>query len=86
LAAATHEWESLNEEVPKLVQAIENQIPNLPKAEREAATASLEEVKAAWAEATAAFSAGNPTEAADRGRVVQSRAKEVSEQLGVSPV
>lgn len=86
LAAATHEWEQLNTEVPKMVQAIEQQISNLPKAKREAAKASLEELKATWAEATAAFSAGDPTQAADKGRMVQAKAKEVSQQLGMSPV
>ena len=86
LAAATHEWEKLNAEVPKMVEAIEQQISNLPKAKREAAKASLEEIKATWAEATAAFSAGDPTQAADKGRMVQAKAKEVSQQLGMSPV
>jgi hypothetical protein len=86
LAAATHEWEALNAEVPKMVQAIEQQIPNLPKAKREAAKASLEEIKTTWAEATAAFSAGDPSQAADKGRMVQAKAKEVSAQLGINPV
>ena len=86
VAAATHEWEELNAQVPKMVEAIEKQISNLPKAKREAATASLEEMKATWAEATAAFSAGDPTLAADKGRTVQAKAKEVSAQLGMSPV
>ena len=86
MAAATHEWESLNEEVPKLVEAIEKQIANLPKSKRADATASLEEMKATWADATAAFNAGNPTEAADKGRTVQAKAKEVSQQLGMNPV
>jgi chromosome segregation ATPase len=86
MAAATHEWETLNAEVPKMVAAIEQQIANLPKAKREAAKASLEELKATWAEATAAFSAGDPAQAADKGRMVQAKAKEVSQQLGMNPV
>jgi hypothetical protein len=43
-------------------------------------------MKATWQEAAAAFGAGKPMEAADKGRVVQVKAREVSEQLGISPV
>ena len=86
IAAATHEWEDLNTQVPKMVEAIEQQIANLPKAKREAATAELESMKAMWSEATAAFSAGDPSQAADKGRMVQAKAKEVSQKLGISPV
>ena len=86
VAAATHEWEQLNAEVPKMVQAIEAQIANLPKAKRAEPAAELEAMKAMWAEATAAFTQGDPTQAADKGRTVQAKAKEVSEKLGMSPV
>lgn len=86
LAAATHEWETLSEEVPKMVQAIENQVGSLPKAKRETARAELETMKTMWSEATAAFAAGDPTQAADKGRMVQAKGKEVIEQLGMSPV
>ena len=86
LAAATHEWEELNQKVPKMVQAIENQAANLPKAKREATTAELESMKSMWAEATAAFSAGDPTQAADKGRMVQAKGAELIEKLGMSPV
>jgi len=86
LAAATHEWEQLSEDVPKIVQAIESQVDNLKGSKRETAKADLESMKTMWAEASAAFDAGNPTMAADKGRLVQAKAKEVSEQLGVSPV
>jgi chromosome segregation ATPase len=86
LAAATHEWEALSEEVPKLVQAIESQVGGLPRSKRETAKAELETMKTMWSEATAAFAAGDPTLAADKGRMVQAKGKEVIEQLGMSPV
>ena len=84
LAAATHEWEELSLEVPKIVQAIENQVGNLKGSKREAAKAELETMKSLWAEASAAFDAGDPTVAADKGRMVQAKAKQVSEQLGMT--
>jgi len=86
LAAATHEWEDLNEEVPKMVQAIESQVGNLSGSKRDAAKLELDSMKSQWAEASAAFDAGDPTVAADKGRLVQAKAKEVSAQLGMSPV
>jgi len=86
LAAATHEWEQLSEEVPKIVQAIEGQVNNLQGTRRETAKAELASMKSLWDEASAAFDAGNPTMAADKGRLVQAKAKEVSVQLGMSPV
>jgi hypothetical protein len=87
LAAAAHEWEELSEEVPRMVDAIELQVKNL-KASKVPANVKtdLETMKATWAEANAAATAGNTTEAADKGRMVQSKAREVSEQLGMSPV
>ena len=86
LAAATHEWEDLNEEVPKMVQAIESQVGNLKGSKRDAAKAELDSMKSLWAEANAAFDAGDPTVAADKGRLVQAKAKQVTQQLGMSPV
>jgi hypothetical protein len=85
LAAATHEWEALSEEVPRMVQSIENQVGSLPRAKRETAKAELENLKRMWSEATAAFAAGDPTQAADKGRMVQAKGKEVIEQLGMTP-
>jgi len=92
-AAATHEWEELSEEVPKLVDAIQVRVNTLSgsrlpkdidKQSFETAKSTLSEMKSLWAEANAAFDAGNATEAADKGRRVQARAKEVSQQLGIS--
>jgi hypothetical protein len=86
LAAATHEWEELNAEVPKMVAAIESQVANLPKAKRDATKTELETMKTMWAEATAAFTAGDPTQAADKGRMAQAKGAELIQQLGMSPV
>jgi hypothetical protein len=95
IIAATREWETLNTEVPKAVQEIQVRVdslaasPKLPKEvdqhEFEAAKASLETMKTTWTEATAAFSSGNATEAADKAREVQGKVEEVKGQLAMNP-
>jgi DNA repair ATPase RecN len=95
IIAATREWETLNAEVPKAVEEIQVRVdslassPRLPKEvdkhEFEAAKASLETMKTDWAAATAAFSEGNATEAADKARGVQNKVNEVKGQLGMNP-
>jgi len=93
--AAAHEWEALSEEVPKMVQAIENRVDSLSGAKLpkdldkesfESAKAALESMKSLWAEASAAFEAGNAVLAADKARMVQAKGEEVIDQLGMSPV
>ena len=93
--AATHEWESLSEEVPKMVKAIENRVDTLSGAKLpkdvdkesfESAKAGLQSMKSLWAEASAAFEAGNAILAADKARMVQAKGEEVFDQLGMSPV
>ena len=93
--AATHEWEALREEVPKMVRAIENRVDSLSgtklpedldKESFESAKAALESMKSQWAEASAAFEAGNAILAADKARMVQAKGEEVFDQLGMSPV
>jgi PBP1b-binding outer membrane lipoprotein LpoB len=93
-AAATNEWNTLSAEVPKTVEAIQARVDALSKAKLpkevnkeafDAAKASLETMKATWAEATAAFTAGNAAEATDKGRMVQAKAEEVKGQLAMSP-
>jgi hypothetical protein len=95
VAAATTEWQALNNEVPKAVEEIENRVKNLSgsrlpkevtKENFEAAKANLEPMKAQWAEATAAFTAGNALEAADKGRQVKQKVDEMKTQLGLNPV
>ena len=93
--AATHEWEALSQEVPKMVQAIENRVDSLSGAKLpkdldkesfESAKVTLESMKSLWAEASAAFEAGNAVLAADKARMVQAKGEEVIDQLGMSPV
>jgi len=96
VAAATHEWTTLTEEVPKVVQALESRVDALSKVRKlppevkketfEAAKTELETLKTTWAQAGAAFNAGQATEAADKGRAVKARAEELLQQLGLSPV
>jgi predicted nucleic acid-binding Zn-ribbon protein len=92
-AAATQEWATLNTAVPKAVEEIQARVdslkPNaLPKdvTKEELATAKtdLETMKATWAEATAAASAGNALEATDKGRSVQAKAEELKNSLGMN--
>jgi hypothetical protein len=92
-AAATQEWSTLNTEVPKSIEAIQARVDSLkptalPKevTKEELATAKtdFETMKATWAEATAAASAGNPVEATDKGRVVQAKAEELKNTLGMN--
>jgi predicted nucleic acid-binding Zn-ribbon protein len=95
IAAATTEWENLNAEVPQAVAEIENRMKNLTgsrlpkevkKEDYEAARANLEPLKAQWAEATAAFQAGDALAAADKGRKVKQLAEEMKTQLAMNPV
>ncbi len=92
-AAATHEWNALNTEVPQAVEAIQARVdslrPNaLPKdvtrEELESAKAELESIKATWAEATAAANAGNPLDATDKARIVQAKAEQLKDTLGMN--
>ena len=85
VAAANREWEELAASVPKNLQAIELQIGNMKGKKAESAKTELEGMKATWQEATAAFTAGDPATATDKARAVQAKAKEVREQLGMTP-
>ena len=92
-AAAAVEWSALNEEVPKAVEAIQARVESLKpaalpkdvtKEELETAKTDLETMKTTWAEATAAASAGHVSEATDKGRMVQAKAEELKNQLGMN--
>jgi PBP1b-binding outer membrane lipoprotein LpoB len=92
--AATQQWEALNAEVPKLVDALQARVDTLSKSPLpkgvtketfEAAKISLESLKATWAEATAAFSEGKAMEATDKARLVQTKGKELETQLAMTP-
>jgi predicted nucleic acid-binding Zn-ribbon protein len=92
-AAAAVEWNSLNEEVPKAVEAIQARVESLKPAalpkdvtteELTTAKTDLESMKSTWAEATAAASAGHTTEAAEKGRTVLAKAEELKASLGMN--
>jgi hypothetical protein len=93
-AAAQNEWDQLNSEVPKTVEAIQIRVDALKGARLpkeisketfETAKTELETMKATWAEATAAATAGKTQEAADKGRAVQAKGEELKNQLGLNP-
>ena len=92
-AAAAVEWSTMNEELPKEVEAIQARVDSLKPAalpkdvtpeELETAKTELETVKTTWAEATAAASAGHTSEATDKGRVVQAKVQELKNTLGMN--
>lgn len=93
-AAAQSEWEALNADVPKGIDAIQVRVDSLKgqklpkeitKENYETAKTELEAAKAKWTEATAAATAGNTMEAADRGRDVSAKIEELKTVLGMSP-
>jgi uncharacterized protein (DUF2267 family) len=92
-AAAQNEWDALNDKVPQSVEAIQGRVDALSgsklpkevtKENFEAAKTDLAAIKATWAEATAAATAGNTQEAADKGRAVQTKADEIKNELGMN--
>jgi SMC interacting uncharacterized protein involved in chromosome segregation len=92
-AAAAVEWSTMNEALPKEVEAIQARVDSLKpaalpkdvtKEEFETAKTELETVKTTWAEATAAASAGHTSEATDKGRIVQAKVEELKNSLGMN--
>ena len=90
--ADQREWESLNQEVPQTVEALQVRVDNLTGAKLpkeitketfDTAKKELEVIKTTWAEAAAAATAGNTTEAATKGRTVQAKAEALKTQLGM---
>lgn len=93
-AAAQNEWDALNDEVPKSLEAIQARVDGLKgqklpkeitKENFEAAKTELETIKATWTEAATAATAGHTQEAADKGRTVQAKTHEIKTELGMSP-
>lgn len=93
-AAAQNEWDTLNAEVPKAVEAIQVRVDSLKgarlpkeisKENYEAAKTELETVKATWTEATAAASTGDTATAADKGRTVAAKVEEIKNELAMNP-
>ncbi len=92
-ASASQEWSTLNAEVPKSVEAIQARVDslkpealpkNVTKEELEAAKTELESLKSTWAEATEAASASKTVEAVDKGHIVQAKAEELKNSLGMN--
>jgi SMC interacting uncharacterized protein involved in chromosome segregation len=92
-AAATTEWATLNTEVTQSIEAIQARVDSLKpealpkevtKEELETAKTELETMKATLAEAETAASAGKPVEATDKGRIVQAKAEELKNTLGMN--
>lgn len=91
---ATTEWVGLSAEVPKMVETIQSRVDTLAKTKRlprnvsqdafDSAKAGLDTMKATWNDASAAFSAGKPAEAADKARTVKAKAEEILAALGMS--
>lgn len=91
---ATTEWVSLSADVPKMVEAIQSRVDTLSSSKRlpknvskeafDGAKSGLETMKATWAEATAAFNDGKPSEAAEKARAVKAKGTEVLAALGMS--
>ena len=93
VAAAKTEWEGLNAEVPKMVDAIQARVDELGKKKRlpfgvskdefEGAKAGLESIKTAWADAKAEFSKGDAVEATSKAKTAKGMAMEVKEKLKI---
>lgn len=92
-AAAKTEWEGLNAEVPKMVDAIQARVDELTqkkhlpfgvsKDEFEGAKAGLESIKTAWADAKSEFNKGDAVEATSKAKTVKGMAIEVKEKLKI---
>ena len=93
-AASANEWNTLNTEVPKTVEAIQVRVDSLAGARLpkeitkdtfNTAKTELETMKSTWAEATAAAAAGDTVAAADKGRAVAAKGEELKNKLGMNP-
>lgn len=92
--AATTEWVAMSADVPQMVAAIQSRVDTLSSSKRlpknvskeafDSAKSGLETMKATWAEASAAFTDGKPTEAAEKARAVKAKGAEVLAALGMN--
>jgi len=93
LEALNKQWTSFAADLPSAVAAIEARLATFKKTHKlpkgvtkdavASATAGVTEVKSAWAEATAAFGAGNIQAAIDKAKAVKAKAEEISAKLGI---
>jgi len=94
VAAASQQWQALSADVPKMVEAIQSRVDILSQARKlpktlsaesfQSAKDGLEQMKSAWAEATAKFGAGNPVDAVAKGQAVKEKGNEVMQLLGMT--
>lgn len=92
--AATTEWVAMSADVPQMVAAIQSRVDTLSSSKKlpknvskeafDSAKSGLETMKATWAEASAAFTDGRPTEAAEKARAVKAKGAEVLAALGMN--
>jgi DNA repair exonuclease SbcCD ATPase subunit len=91
--AAAQEWNALNAEVQKSLDAVQAQVDTLAKGKLpkgvtkqgfESAKTELEQVKTTWSEATAAAGAGKAAEATEKGRTVQAKVEALKTELGMN--
>lgn len=89
---AKTEWESLNAEVPKMVETIDKRVAELDKKKHfkgvkqeviDTAKSQFDSMKSVWAEANDAYKAGKPVAAADKGRTAKSMGDEIYEKLEI---
>jgi hypothetical protein len=93
LERARLEWDGMSVELPAKLNALQARIDELAQLRQlpagidrrliERARAQLESIKAAWAEALAAFAQGRLPEAADRARESRERAEQLQAELGL---
>ena len=92
-AAATQEWQALSTDVPQMISAVQSRVDILSKSKRlpknlsadafKSAQDGLSSMKTSWAEAAAAFSAGNAVDAVNKARAVKQQGTEVMQALGM---
>ncbi len=93
MAAASEEWNTLTAEVPKMVEALQSRVDILSQSKKlpknvskdafQAAQGGLESAKSAWADATAAFGAGDPVKAVELGRTAKDSSAAALSSLGM---
>jgi len=89
---AKSEWESLNAEVPKMVETIDKRVAELDKKKHfkgvkqeviDTAKSQFDSMKSLWAEASEAAKAGKPVAAADKGKTAKTMGDEIYEMLEI---
>lgn len=93
MVAASEQWKTLSAEVPDMVSAIQSRVDilgqskklpkNVSKDAFQAAKDGLAFMQSTWAEATAAFGAGDAVTATTKAQAVKDKGNEVLKLLGV---